>query len=79
VIFETVERLGTAALLRFAGAVVLFLALHLLRIPLVLIARVLEVALRRVDQYATAQASRAPVRPINHFYAMPEEAVRVYA
>lgn len=66
--FDVLSRYGTAALLRFAGAVALFLALHLTRIPLVLAARVLEVAMRRLDGYATRQASRPPRGPINHYF-----------
>ncbi|RZQ60860.1 hypothetical protein [Amycolatopsis suaedae] len=66
--FDVLQRHGTAALLRFAGAVLLFLALHLVRIPLVLAARVLELALRRVDGYATRQASTPPKGPVNQFF-----------
>ncbi|PRX43841.1 hypothetical protein B0I33_1094 [Prauserella shujinwangii] len=66
--FDVLARYGTAALLRFAGAVVLFLLLHLARIPLVLAARVLEVAMRRLDGYATRQASQPPRGPINHYF-----------
>lgn len=68
-IFDVLSRHGTAALLRFSAALVLFLTLHLLRIPLVLLARVLEVGLCRIDGYATRQATRPPSAPINHFYA----------
>lgn len=66
-IFEVLNRLGTLALLRFAAAIALFLLLHLLRIPLVLLAKVLKFSLLRIDRYATKQATR-PARPINHFY-----------
>lgn len=66
--FDVLNRHGTAALLRFAAAVALFLVLHLIRIPLVLIARVLEGVMQRVDGYAIRQASR-PQKPINHFFA----------
>ncbi|WP_216210585.1 hypothetical protein [Amycolatopsis aidingensis] len=66
--FDVLRRYGTAALLRFAGAVLLFLLLHLVRIPLVLAARVLEVAMRRVDGYAVRQASQRPQGPINHYF-----------
>jgi hypothetical protein len=68
-VFDVLHRYGTAALLRFAGAVALFLLLHLLRIPIVLTARVLEGVIRRVDGYATRQASAPPTRPINQFFA----------
>lgn len=66
--FDVLARYGTAALLRFAAAVALFLVLHLIRIPLVLVARVLEGVMRRVDAYAVTQASRPPSGPINHFF-----------
>ncbi|MFC4004892.1 hypothetical protein ACFS2C_23550 [Prauserella oleivorans] len=80
--FDVLRTYGTAALLRFAGAVVLFLVLHLVRIPLVLLARVLEVGMRRIDGYAARQASRPPRRPINHFFdpsTSTQEGARVYA
>ncbi|PXY31105.1 hypothetical protein [Prauserella muralis] len=78
--FDVLARYGTAALLRFVGAVVLFLLLHLARIPLVLLARVLEIAMRRIDAYAARQASRPPRRPINHYFDHSgEEATGVYA
>lgn len=67
-LFDVLSRFGTAALLRFVGAVLLFLLLHLLRIPLVLAARVLEGVLRRLDHYAARQASRPPRGPVNDFY-----------
>ncbi|WP_236789639.1 hypothetical protein [Amycolatopsis sp. GM8] len=67
-IFDVVNRLGTLALIRFALVIGLFLLLHLVRIPLVLLARVIEVFLRRLDRYATRQAS-PPASPVNNFYA----------
>ncbi len=72
-LFETLDRRGTWALLKFAGALVLFLALHLTRMPLVLLARVLEISARRVDAYATRQAARLPTGPINQFYPATED------
>jgi hypothetical protein len=68
-VFEVLNKFGTAALLRFSGAVVLFLVLHVLRIPLVLLAAVLEGVMRRVDGYATRQANQRPQKPINQFFA----------
>lgn len=65
---EVLARHGTAALLRFAGVLLLFLLLHLVRIPLVLAARVLEVAMRRINDYAARQASTPPRGPINHYF-----------
>jgi len=67
--FDVLHHYGTAALLRFAAAVALFLLLHLVRIPLVLIARVLEGVMRRVDGYAVRQATQRSPRPINQFFA----------
>jgi hypothetical protein len=49
--------------------VALFLVLHLVRIPLVILAAVLEGVMRRVDGYAVRQASTRPHRPINQFFA----------
>lgn len=83
--FDVLQRHGTAALLRFAAAVALFLVLHLIRIPLVLLARVLEIGMRRADGFATRQASRPPSGPINHFFdhtttnTTNQEDTRVYA
>jgi hypothetical protein len=78
--FDALERRGTLALLKFTGALVLFVLLHLARLPLVLAARVLEVALRRLDRYATDHARRAPTGPINHFYpATNREEIHVHA
>lgn len=51
--FDVLDRYGTAALLRFLGAVALFVGLHLLRLPFVLLARLLEVGMGRVDGYLT--------------------------
>jgi hypothetical protein len=72
--FDVLHRYGTAALLRFAAAVALFLVLHLIRIPIVLVAAVLEGGMRRVDAYATSQASRPPTRPVNQFFEPRKEA-----
>lgn len=83
--FDVLHRYGTAALLRFAAAVAMFLVLHLVRIPLVLAARVLEVGMRRADAFATRQASTPPSGPVNHFFnhttanTTSQEETRVYA
>ena len=55
--FDVLERYGTAALLRFLGAVAMFVALRLLRLPFVLVCRLLEVGMRRVDVYLTTAAT----------------------
>ncbi|WP_037360132.1 hypothetical protein [Amycolatopsis orientalis] len=72
--FEVLSRFGTLALVRHALTVLLFLVLHLVRIPLVLVARVLEGVMGELDRYATAQASRPPRGPINQFF--PHESTR---
>lgn len=51
--FAVLHTYGLATLLRFLGALALFIALHLVRLPLVVAARVLEVAMFRVDAYLT--------------------------
>jgi hypothetical protein len=70
--FDVLERFGTLALIRHAVTVLLFLVLHLVRIPLVIVARVLELVMRELDRSATTQASRPPRGPVNHFYPMGE-------
>ena len=67
-LFEALRQRGTVALLGLAAGVVLFLLLHLIRIPLVLLARVLEISMRRVDAFAVRQASQVPRGPINQFF-----------
>jgi hypothetical protein len=52
--FEVLQRYGTWALLRFVLALLVFLALHLVRLPLLAAARVLEVCMRRVDGLVVA-------------------------
>ncbi|MPZ86310.1 MAG: hypothetical protein GEV28_40455 [Actinophytocola sp.] len=52
--FEVVQRYGTWALLRFVVALVVFVALHLVRQPLLWAARVLEVFMRRIDGFVVA-------------------------
>lgn len=73
---DVLDRFGTLAMVRFVGAVVAVLVLHLLRIPLVVAAGVLEGVIRRADGYAVAQANAHPARPINHFYASGKESRR---
>lgn len=80
--FEVLDRFGTAALVRFVGALVLFLALHLIRMPLVVLVRVLETCMRRVDQYATRQATptNRPTRPHTQWFPdTAKEDSHVYA
>ncbi|MDQ0378591.1 hypothetical protein [Amycolatopsis thermophila] len=81
--FEVLRRFGTKVLLKFAAAVGLFLLLHLIRIVPVLIAKVIEVCMRRLDTFIVEQASRAPTGPVNQFFhptnVPREEAVNVHA
>ncbi|HJQ48288.1 MAG TPA: hypothetical protein VJ870_18495 [Amycolatopsis sp.] len=67
-LFEALRQRGTVALLGLAGAVAVFLLLHLIRMPLVLLARVLETSMRRIDAFAVRQASQPPRRAINQFF-----------
>ncbi|SEB48833.1 hypothetical protein SAMN04489727_2134 [Amycolatopsis tolypomycina] len=62
------ERNGTWALLRVFAALALFLALHLIRIPLVVAARILAGVMARLDAYATRRVSTPPRGPINQFF-----------
>ncbi|OXM74579.1 MULTISPECIES: hypothetical protein [Amycolatopsis] len=81
--FEVLRRFGTLALLVFTGAVLLFLLLHLVRVPLVLIAKVLEITMRRLDGFVAKHASKPPAGPVNQFFHHPtttrEEAINVHA
>jgi hypothetical protein len=52
--WEVLVRFGTVRLLGFLLALLLFVALHLARLPLLLIARLLEAAMSRVDHAITA-------------------------
>ncbi|OZM69905.1 hypothetical protein CFN78_28185 [Amycolatopsis antarctica] len=67
--FDVLSKFGTGALLKFAGAVVLFLVLHLLRIPVVVLARSIEVGMRRVDGHLAASVSNRNTKPHNDFFA----------
>jgi hypothetical protein len=55
-LFDILTRHGTLALARFVGALMLFLVLHLARLPLLVAVRVLEAAMRRINTYATTLA-----------------------
>jgi len=50
-------RFGTWALLRFVLSLLLFLALHMMRAPFLLIAHLLDVAMTRVDNAVTSAVS----------------------
>lgn len=55
--FDVLSRYGTTALLRFLGCVALFVALHVLRQPFLLAARLLEAGMRGIDARLTATVS----------------------
>jgi hypothetical protein len=55
--YEVLHRFGTAALLRFAALVSLFVALHLIQVPFAALAAGLDAAMRRVDATTTARVS----------------------
>jgi hypothetical protein len=55
--FDALDRDGAGPLARFVAALAVFLLLHLLRWPLTVAVRVLEVAMRRVDAYVTGTAN----------------------
>lgn len=55
--FEVVNTYGGKTLARFVAAETVFLLLHFLRWLVLLVVRVLDVQLRRVDAYATRQAN----------------------
>jgi hypothetical protein len=81
--FEVLRRFGTFALLVFTGSVLMFLVLHLIRIPLVLVAKVLEISMRRLDAFVARHASKPPDGPVNQFFhptnVSREEAINVHA
>lgn len=52
--FEVLQRVGTWVLVRFVLALLVFVVLHLARLPLLLLARVLEVCMRRIDGMVVA-------------------------
>ncbi len=54
------ERLGTARLCSLALVLLVFVALHLCRLPLLLAARVLGAAMARADLYLTHLAAVMP-------------------
>lgn len=67
-LFTLLERNGTKSLLKVFGGLALFLVLHLARIPLVLVVRVLAGVMERLDTYVTERVAEAPDGPINHYF-----------
>lgn len=66
--FEVLQRKGTLALLGFLAALLTFVALHLVRIPLVLLAAVLAGVMRRLDTVIVRQATEPARGPVNQFF-----------
>jgi hypothetical protein len=52
--FEVIERYGTWALVRFVLGMLAFLTLHLIRLPLLMLARMVEALMRRLDAFVAA-------------------------
>lgn len=62
--FAALERLGTARLCALTLVLCAFVGLHLIRLPLLLAARVLGAAMARADFYLTQMAiATAPAAP----------------
>jgi hypothetical protein len=57
---DVLARFGTWALLRFVLALLVFVLLHLARLPVLLLAVVLDSAMSRVDNAVTAAVSDRP-------------------
>lgn len=57
---DVLARFGTWALLRFVLALLVFVLLHLVRMPVLLLAVALESAMSRVDGVVTAAVSQDP-------------------
>lgn len=66
--FEVLQRKGTLTLLGFTGALLVFVVLHLVRIPLVLLAAILAGVMARLDRTVTRLATEPPRGPINQFF-----------
>lgn len=66
--FEVLQRKGTLALLGFLAALLGFVALHLVRIPLVLMAAVLAGVMSRLDAAITRKATGPAEGPVNQFF-----------
>ncbi|MFF0145988.1 hypothetical protein ATK36_0476 [Amycolatopsis sulphurea] len=73
--FEVLQRKGTLALLGFLVELVAFVVLHLVRIPLVLVAAVLAGVMSRLDRAIVRHATEPARGPVNHFFP-PHQPVR---
>lgn len=60
--WDVLTRFGTVKLLGFVLALLVFVALQLTRLPLLLVARLLEAAMSRVDHAITAAVTVSGVR-----------------
>ncbi|MCT2587780.1 hypothetical protein [Actinophytocola gossypii] len=72
---DVLARYGTWALLRFVLALLVFVALHLVRLPVLLLVTVLNAAMSRVDGAVTSAVSRDP-RPFGGSGRVAGEGVR---
>lgn len=59
---EVLERYGTWALVRFVLTLLAVVVVHLVRLPLLLVARVLEALMRRLDGLLVAGLPAPPLR-----------------
>lgn len=55
---DVLAQFGTWALVKFVGALLVFVVLHLVRMPVRLLVVVLEAAMSRVDKTVTGAVSR---------------------
>ncbi|RZQ64415.1 hypothetical protein [Amycolatopsis suaedae] len=61
--FDVLSRVGTAALVRFTLALLAFVVVHLVRLPLLALAAVLERLMRRLDARLAALTGTATEPP----------------
>jgi hypothetical protein len=57
---DVLSRFGTWALVKFVGALLVFVLLHLVRLPVVLLTVALAAAMARVDHAVTSAVSTTP-------------------
>lgn len=74
--WDVLARFGTVKLLGFVVALLVFVALHLARLPLLWAARLLEAAMSRVDHAITAAVSVTATSGVDAGTASAGEGVR---
>ncbi|QYN23150.1 hypothetical protein [Amycolatopsis sp. DSM 110486] len=67
-VFEVLERKGTLVLLGFLAALLGFVVLHLIRIPLVLLAAILAGVMARLNTSLQRLATEPARGPVNQFF-----------